>query len=210
MHKSTDKDVRISYHANTTNKHMLMVRFYDNIDELLGRYVKLIPEGNRLYMEGYPTKVPSALKVNSQGVVSAVRGASDLKMYEGEYKELHYDAFSDRYYVDTKEAKSITRIYGSYNNSKPNYKKHSRLAEDTSVGAGRSTPVPNPLTSPSNVVPLKDIRMEDIQPKTKPVREIPQLTPTATLIKALVGFQIYVEGMESAAKLVKELEEMVK
>lgn len=263
MSRSTNKDVRISFHTNTTNNDMVIIRLYRDAADKVGPYVRLIPDENTLYFKNYNVKVKGSLKVTSNDTILVVKDAQKLHRFEGEYKTMHSWAGSDSYYVDLEEAGPITRLHGNYKVPKFNYKKHegsisgvdikeeepaTKIPEETNstveelrltaarTNTGKSwAGYPATLTDTeekyikNDVEATKELNFHEwvnkyypngleasdvikaraaeasTQENVAPVK----VTPTANLIKSLLEFQIYVEGMESAARLVKELNNIV-
>ena len=177
----TDIDVRISSHKSKQNKLLVMIKFYDGVELLLDKYIKAEITGDRLYFKSYSEKVSGSVKLNeSYANLSICKNANALKEFEGEYKTLHFDSDNDLYYVDKNDATSISRAYGNYNGPKYNYRSHK-----------------------GSIAPKKEEKKQVVDVDTK---VIDTKTPVVeNLIKALFDFQIYVEGMDSAVKLLDEL-----
>ena len=120
MSQKRNIDVRVSTHNSEKNGLIVIVRFYNQIWELIDTpYIRFRVIADKLFFVPSNTKGRGALKITDNGTVTASKIADKLKSFEGEYKNLSYDNETATYYIDKADATSIDRTYGNFTVSRP-------------------------------------------------------------------------------------------
>jgi hypothetical protein len=189
MNRKHTIDVRISTHNSEKNGLIVIVRFYNQLWELLDTpYIRFRVIADKLFFVPSNTKGRGALKITDNGTVTASKLADKLKSFEGEYKNLRYDGETATYYIDKAEATSIDRTYGNF--TVP----HPRVSHKK----------PEVKEKYFNDIPKIEPQDIDVSVKSQPTSLLTAFF-NENMMKGIFDFYAYLQGDNSAKELLAEL-----